>query len=284
MTREVAYYVHVAVYPLGYRISWSCRFAPVIEHLKKSWTTIDSIIFLVVLKHIVPSSSHFGPLLSFGEATSREKQAMATRTIFEKLSDRDSILDVPTDQVAILRPHDRQSAIGTQISNGNACLVLMGTSPQSSIIIAHFDYFGAGIHTCGRGSESARRIDLASEVEAYHMCLLWRVVKTFLEKNEYFQLPLAWGVFGYHESQGLLDIIRERTLKVFQHLRVNVGFSTYQQPLLESAQPVLGQHTVFAVRHGAEVPEIYIGDCLVLRTVVQDLTIVLLGADARFQR
>jgi hypothetical protein len=41
---------------------------------------------------------------------------------------------------------------------------------------------------------------------------------------------------------------------------------------------------VFAVRHGAEVPEIYIGDCLVLRTVVQDLTIVLLGADARFQR
>jgi hypothetical protein len=53
---------------------------------------------------------------------------MANRSVFEKLDDEGAILDVPRDQVFILRPQDHLSAIGTGDFNGHACLALMRTS------------------------------------------------------------------------------------------------------------------------------------------------------------
>jgi hypothetical protein len=188
---------------------------------------------------------------------------MANRSVFEKLDDEGAILDVPRDQVFILRPQDHLSAIGTGDFNGHACLVLMGTSPRSAVIMAHFDQFSAGRCTSESKSGSGGEIPFLTEVEVNYMSMLRKVVRLFLDEHELFQLPLAWMVLGHHDNPALLQLLREKTLKIFQHLRVQTGISLHKECIMRAAQLQSLTRAVSVVRHGNEVPELYTGDCLV---------------------
>jgi hypothetical protein len=188
---------------------------------------------------------------------------MASRSGFEKLDNEGAILDVPRTQVSILRPQDHQSAIGTGDFNGHACLVLMGTSPRSAVIMAHFHQSGAGRCTSEKQPGSGGEVLLLTEVEVNYMNMLRKVVKLLLDEHELFQLPLAWVVLGHYDNPALLQLLREKTLKIFQHLRVQTGVSLHEECIMNAAQSPSLARAVFVVRHGYEVPELYVGDRLV---------------------
>lgn len=188
---------------------------------------------------------------------------MATRSVFDELDNQGAVLDVPRGQVLVLRPQDSKSAIGTQRFSGHAYLVLMGTSPKSAVMMAYFDCFNVGrcsINTVP-GSEEER--SFLTEMEADYMSLLRKAVKLFLDEHDLFQLPLAWIVLRHDDNPALSALLQEKTLKVFQHLRIQTGVSIYDEPIMEAASLQPPKRTVFAIRHGSGMLEIHVGDRLV---------------------
>jgi len=185
---------------------------------------------------------------------------MATRSVFEEFDNQGAILDVPRDEVLILRPQDSKFAIGTQRFNGHACLVLMGISPGSAIIMARFDCIGASRSSSEiiPGSEE-EKFSLA-EVEVDYMRMLRKVVKLFLDEHDLFRLPLAWLVLHHHDNPALSALLREKTHKIFQHLRIQTGVSICNESIIRAVSPRPPKCKVFAVRSGTGVPEIHVGD------------------------
>jgi hypothetical protein len=149
--------------------------------------------------------------------------------------------------VEVLRPQDTHLAIGVRNLDGYSCLVLTGTSPKSAIITAHISVLDG---------------------EEHYMSLLRLMVSIFVKEQDLFQLPLAWGIFNHHHKDGFpLNHLAERTLRVFQHLHVKLQI--YNCDLHDQVEAHLspGRHTVVAVRHEAELPEMYIEDRLVYPSV-----------------
>jgi hypothetical protein len=146
-----------------------------------------------------------------------------------------------------LRPQDTHLAIGVRNLDGYSCLVLTGTSPKSAIITAHISVLDG---------------------EEHYMSLLRLMVSIFVKEQDLFQLPLAWGISNHHHKDGFpLNHLAERTLRVFQHLHVKLQI--YNCDLHDQVEAHLspGRHTVVAVRHEAELPEMYIEDRLVYPSV-----------------
>lgn len=178
-------------------------------------------------------------------STTRHKGAM--ESIFHTLEGRGAIVSVARDRVEVLRPQDTQLAIGVRDLDGYSCLVLTGTSPKSAIIMAHIS---------------------ALDGEGHYMSFLRLMVSIFMKEQDLFQLPLAWGIFSHHHKDGFpLNHLAERTLRVFQHLRVKLQISHYDLHDQVEAHSSPGRHTVVAVRHEAELPEMYIEDRLVYPSV-----------------
>lgn len=142
--------------------------------------------------------------------------------------------------MGVLRSQDTKNAIGVRDLNGCSCLVLMGTGPKSAIITAHISI---------------------TDSEEHYMSLLRLMISIFLKEQELFQLPLAWGIFSHHRKDGFqFNHLAERTLRVFQHLRVHLqiiicGASATQFPH--------DGYAVVAVRHEPELPEIYVKNRLI---------------------
>jgi len=188
---------------------------------------------------------------------------MATRSVFEEFDNQDAILDVPGNEVLILRPQDSKSTIGTQRFNGHACLVLMGTSPGSAVIMARFDCISAGRSSSEIIPGSEEEKSFLAEVEVDYMKMLRKVVKLFLDEHDLLRLPLAWLVLHHHDYPALSALLREKTVKIFQHLRIQTGVSICNESTIRAVSQQPPKFKVFAVRSEAGVPEIHVGDDLV---------------------
>jgi hypothetical protein len=189
---------------------------------------------------------------------------MATKSIFQKLEDQEAIFRVPRDHVKVLKPQYTKAAIGVRNLDGCSCLVLMGTSLKSAIIMTHISTFLSGEHTTGSSSERAKRGVTTSEGEVHYMELLRRMVGVFIQEQELSQLPFAWGIFHRHDKDGIpLNHLVERTWKVFQHLGVKLQIFFCDIGSATVAQSSPERQPVVAVRHEAEVPEIYVDNRLV---------------------
>lgn len=184
---------------------------------------------------------------------------MATGSIFQRLDNQDAIIHVGRDEIKALRPGDARSAIGAQNLNGCSCLVMMGTSAKSTVIMAQI----SGSSLCEYPDDShlsgAKRALIASDGEVHYMKMLRQMINVFTTEQELFQLPLAFGIFGYDRKHGVpYDHLAERTSRVFQHLHVRLQLSLYEMNSAAETQSRLGGQTVVVVRHKDEIPETYV--------------------------
>lgn len=166
----------------------------------------------------------------------------ATTSLFRKLDGRRAIVTVAIDRVEVLRPRDARYSIGVQSLIGCSCLVLMGTRPDSAIMMT---------------------VISASDGEEHHMSLVRQMISIFIKEQELFQLPVAWGVFSHHHKNGSpFNYLAERTLRVFQHIHLELQIFFCGSDAAVAAPPLLGRQTILAVRHEVELPEIYIDNRL----------------------
>jgi hypothetical protein len=172
-----------------------------------------------------------------------ERHRTTMKSVYQKLDERGAISDVQRDQVQVLRPQDTRRAIGVQDLNEGSCLVLMGTSPESAIMMAHIS---------------------ALDSEVHHMSVLRPMISIFIEQQELFQIPIAWGFFDQPHKDGFLpNHLALKTSRIFQHLRVKLHTSIYNPRSAAPGQLSPGGYTIVAVRHETELPELYIENLLV---------------------
>jgi hypothetical protein len=165
-------------------------------------------------------------------------RSTAKKSVFYELHHRDAILTVARDQVVVLRPQDTQYAIGIQDLSSYCCLVLIGTSPRPAIMMARI---------------------CTSDGEEHYMSLLRLMIRIFMEEQELFRLPRAWGIFGHGQKDDVqINLLTHRTARVFQHLNVPLEITFRASQSEGVAHPLRDQLTVVAVRHEPEVPEIYV--------------------------
>jgi hypothetical protein len=77
---------------------------------------------------------------------STTRHECATESIFHKLEGEGAILSVARNRVEVLRPQDTGLAIGIRNLDGYSCLMLMGTSPKSAIMMAHISVLDSEEH------------------------------------------------------------------------------------------------------------------------------------------
>lgn len=165
-----------------------------------------------------------------------------TRSVFHELDERDAILTLARDQVVVLKSHDAQYALGVEDLGRYCCVVLIGTSPGSAMIMAHISI---------------------SHGEEHYMRLLRLMIGIFIKEQELFQLPLAWGIFGRQQKDDVqINFLKERTTRVFRHLNVKLDITICDLRPAAAIHSPPDRLTVVAVRHEPELPEIYVKDCL----------------------
>jgi hypothetical protein len=140
------------------------------------------------------------------------------RCLFQELDDRDAILCVAKDQAEVLKPRCPQSAIGARGRHGHSYLVLMGTAPDSAIIMAHLDSSQPRKHTPSIDAGVAE--DCAS---------VRRVALLFVRESDLFRLPVACLIMNPHQRcEVSLSPLADRTVAVLKHLRVDTTVSFYE--------------------------------------------------------
>lgn len=187
---------------------------------------------------------------------------MTTKSIFQKLNSRDAILNVLRDQVMVLRPGDTRSAIGTRGLDGSSCLVLMGTIPNSAIMMAHISLALPG--GCVRDiSLESPEDKLTESDDGSYDSLLQMMVSIFVKEQEQFQLPLAWVDFNCHARNGCPPVHQMESIsKIFQHLHIELHLSICGSSSERAAQ-LSHERAILAVRNETEIPELYIENRLV---------------------
>lgn len=161
-----------------------------------------------------------------------------SKSLFHELHHRNAILTVARDEVAVLRPQHTKHAIGVQSLGKYCCLVLIGTSPRSAIMMAQI---------------------CTSNGEEHYMSLLRLMIGISMKEQGLFQLPRAWLIFG-HSQKGdpQVDLLAQRTARVFQHLNVQLDIAFRASHPAEVIHPLSDQLAVVAVRHGPKLLEIYV--------------------------
>lgn len=186
-------------------------------------------------------------------------QAMDRPSIYQTLNDKGAILSVFKDQVGILKPDDPWLAIGTYDLDGFSCLLVLGTTPGSAILVARIntlsDGYVNGSHVSLRDSQSALRRD------EHYMSLVRKVISVMLSNPKLFQLPIVYGFFGQHGSEVPLEQFRDST-KVFRHLGIEMRSFLYPMSSLDATQWSSERSSVVAVHHSTTLSELYIGDRL----------------------
>lgn len=167
---------------------------------------------------------------------------LATKSVFHELYCWEAVLAVAKDHVVVLRPNDAEYAIGVQYLDSYCCLVLMGTTSRPAIIMAQIS---------------------TSDGEEHYMSLVRLMIGIFIKEHEFFQLPRVWGIFNHsHKDDHQIDLLAQRTARVFQHLDVQFETLFQASPPAETVHPPHNRFTVVAVRHEPESPEIYVENCL----------------------
>jgi len=190
---------------------------------------------------------------------------MSAKSIFQKLDGRNAILHVSRNELDILRPESTRCAIGTRDMNESSCIVLMGMSPRSAIVMARSSGFVLEGYVSGTPSQSAGNRGNATigGLHSTYMGMLRRVVSAFLKEPELFQMPLAWCMFSQTQDDTVLKQLHDSTLRAFGHLHVEARASLYPGSHLSSELWRSGRHSLLVVRDRDEAPEIYIEDHLV---------------------
>lgn len=100
------------------------------------------------------------------------------------------------------------------------------------------------------------------------MSLVQLMIGIFIKEQDFFQLPRVWGIFNHgHKDDPHIDLLAQRTVRVFQHLDVQFEILFQALPPAETVHPLHDRFTVVAVRHEPELPEIYVEDCLLYPNV-----------------
>jgi hypothetical protein len=186
---------------------------------------------------------------------------MVKSSIYHRLNDKNAILSVFKDQVVVVRPGDTFSAIGTYDLDGCSCLLGLGTTPGSAIVVARISHLP--VESAGSNhSENLRRALSASNYDEHYMSLVRRVVSTMMSNHKLFQLPIVFAIFGQYKSEVLLEHLSGGTAKVFSHLNIELRSSLYEVRYLDGIRRSLRESTVVAVQHPTKMPELYIGNCL----------------------
>ena len=168
---------------------------------------------------------------------------MAQLSIYHRLNDRNAILSVFKDQVAILRPEDTLPAVSIYNLDGCSCLVALGTTPGSAVVFARISSMpieSAGDSYLG----SLERIPSTLDHDEHYVSLVGRVVNTMTKDHELFQLPDICGIFKRHKGEILREHLRERTMKVFAHLDIGVRSFFYEVSHTDDLQQLPGESTI----------------------------------------
>ena len=186
---------------------------------------------------------------------------MARPSIYDRLNDQNAILSVFKDQVNVLRSEDTLSAIGTYDLDVCSCLLGWGTTPGSAIVVARIS------HVPSKPTSSSRPGSLRSTLstlayDEHYMSLVRRVINTMTSNHELFQLPIVYGIFGQYQDEVLLEHLRERTEKVFNHLNIKLRSSFYKMGCSDGTQRSRGESTVVMVQCPGKMLELYIGNRL----------------------
>jgi hypothetical protein len=188
------------------------------------------------------------------------------RCLFQELDDRDAILCVAKDQAEVLKPRCPQSAIGARGRHGHSYLVLMGTAPDSAIIMAHLDSSQPRKHTPSIDAGVTEDCTSESGRDEHSMSLVRRVALLFVREPDLFRLPVACLIMNPHQRcEVSLSPLADRTVAVLKHLRVDTTVSFYEESWPEVVGISSDGYTVVAVRHGDGSSEIYAGNRLIFR-------------------
>jgi hypothetical protein len=213
---------------------------------------------------------------------------MTTPSIYHELNDKNAILTVFKDQMILLKPKDTFSAIGTYDLDGCSCLLGLGTTSGSAIVLARISHFTFGL-AGNSHSESLRRAPSTTNHDEHYMSLVRKLVNEMMRNHELFQLPVVCGIFGQYKGEVLLEHLKERTVKVFRHLNITMRSSFYELKDMNGTQQPRGESTVVAAQHQNKMPELYIGNHLAhpanfsgsLASILEQLGLEHVGHDNR---
>jgi hypothetical protein len=187
---------------------------------------------------------------------------MAEPSIYHKLNDKNAILTVFKDQVNVLRSGDTLPAIGTYNLGGCSCLLGLGTTSGSAIVVARISHLPMEFPGSSHPLDLGKTLSMPDHDE-HHMGLVRRVVDTMMSNHELFQLPVVYGVFGKYKEEVLLVRLRERIERVFSHLNIKLRSSFYEIRYFDDMWRSSRPNTLVAVQHQAKAPELYVGDRLI---------------------
>ena len=102
-----------------------------------------------------------------------------------------------------------------------------------------------------------------SSRDEHYMSLVRKVLQIVMSNPDLFRTPIVHGVFSRYKGKVLLEDLQERTRKVLGHLNMELRSSYYEIQRPNGVQQSSGAHTVVAVRHPTQVPEMYIQNHLV---------------------
>jgi hypothetical protein len=187
-----------------------------------------------------------------------KKKDSVTMSVPEELHSHSETSGLSKNRVLILRPQEVQPGMNMQRLDGGICLVFMGTSPGSAVVMVRYDLSRVCKCIEENGMRSGENYPSLREVEEDYMRTVRKVVKLFLDEPDLFHLPLAWLVLSHDGHPGLLGIIQSRTTKVFQHLQVPTGISVCDENTLGENQLQSQGPAVSAIRNGTGLLELYV--------------------------
>jgi hypothetical protein len=192
-------------------------------------------------------------------------QSMLRTSIYRRLIDFHSILDVSKHHIRILKQGDPWPAIGMRDLDGSPCLLVMGTSPGYSILIARMDRY---LPDRLAGSSHPEGVDISatmSNAEENYMSVVPAVISMVIGNPGEFELPIAQDIFGHNKGDGVLHYMMQRLRQVFEHLNIGLAFSSYEVQDYHGGQQLSGE-VVAAMHCSTLVPELYVGNRLVYPT------------------
>jgi hypothetical protein len=153
----------------------------------------------VVTRHVIMRAEAIAVGLIFHVSACAEYlpriKLMVKKSFYDRLNDKHAILDVPKDHISLLIRGDPWSAIGTSDLEGSPPLLVMGTSPGSTIVIARMnsnltDRLAGSSRPGGTGEEVA-----TLNVEESYMSVVRNFISIVTRTPELFQLPVACGLY-----------------------------------------------------------------------------------------
>jgi hypothetical protein len=174
---------------------------------------------------------------------------MPKESIFQRLEEYDTLVEVPLGSLATLEPADNHHAVRARLSKGEHCVILMGTFAGSAVAVAKI----AAIHSSDLEVLLGKPTGISTDVD--YMTSVRRVLAAYLKRPDLYRAPVAW-LFSDDPSSASCAFIRGGISKALQHLCIELRCG--QQ--LCSYGTAISRYgcTVVAVRHPIGLSEVYV--------------------------